>query len=99
MAAIVEPVPLLASEQDNDENLQHDTIDPTPTLEKRSKSEIFIRTAQGVLFTDTKSLKKRTRLESLVELAANPGTSRSNALLAQKALRYRKVQGCRRAYN
>ncbi|EGZ12515.1 hypothetical protein PHYSODRAFT_317554 [Phytophthora sojae] len=68
------------------------------TQETRSKSESFICTAQGIVFQDTKSQQYQTRLRNLMALAANPNSSKSNALLAQKALRYRnKMMERRRA--
>ncbi|KAG7392446.1 hypothetical protein PHYBOEH_006361 [Phytophthora boehmeriae] len=65
-------------------------------LEQRSKSEDFIRTAQGIVFPDTKCHQYQTRLDTLLELAANASSSQSNVLLAKKALRYRKVLERRR---
>ncbi|OWZ06936.1 hypothetical protein PHMEG_00020741 [Phytophthora megakarya] len=65
----------------------HHTTEP---LEQRSKSESFICTAQGIVFQDTKSQKYQTKLKSLVAMATS-SRSDSNALLAKKALRYRKV--------
>ncbi|KAI9914980.1 hypothetical protein PsorP6_006972 [Peronosclerospora sorghi] len=60
-------------------------------LEQRSKSESFICTAQGIVFQDTKCQKYKSKLNRLVALATDPSSSQSNVLLAQKALRYRKV--------
>ncbi|KAG6584689.1 uncharacterized protein IUM83_07922 [Phytophthora cinnamomi] len=69
-------------------------------MELRSKSEGFICTAQGIVFQATKSQQYQTRLKSLMALAANPSSSNHNALLAQKALRYRnKTLERRRAYS
>ncbi|KAG2780570.1 hypothetical protein PC129_g5006 [Phytophthora cactorum] len=66
-------------------------------LAHRSKSESVIRTTQGVKFED-KCRKYQTRLDNLMALAADPCSSKSNALIAQKALRYRnKTMERRRA--
>ncbi|KAG3074982.1 hypothetical protein PC121_g8189 [Phytophthora cactorum] len=66
-------------------------------LVHRSKSESVIRTTQGVKFED-KCRKYQTRLDNLMALAADPCSSKSNALIAQKALRYRnKTMERRRA--
>ncbi|RLN86371.1 hypothetical protein BBJ28_00006967 [Nothophytophthora sp. Chile5] len=60
-------------------------------LEQRSNSDKAICTAQGVVFQDDKFQQYKGRVEDLIQLAADPATSQSNALLAKKALRYRKV--------
>ncbi|ETM98820.1 hypothetical protein PPTG_19259 [Phytophthora nicotianae INRA-310] len=58
------------------------------TLAKRPQSTSVVVTAQGVKFKD-KYNRYQSRLEHLMALATDPTSSKSNALLAQKALRYR----------
>ncbi|EEY70324.1 uncharacterized protein PITG_05713 [Phytophthora infestans T30-4] len=65
-------------------------------LERRSKSESFICTAQGIVFQDTKCQRYQSKLNKLVALATNSTSTQSNVLLAKKALRYRKVLERRR---
>ncbi|KAL4101486.1 hypothetical protein PRIC1_005240 [Phytophthora ramorum] len=65
------------------------------SLARRSKSESFICTAQGVVFQDATS-RYQGKLHSLEEMAASASGSQSNVLLAKKALRYRKVLESRR---
>ncbi|KAG6584724.1 uncharacterized protein IUM83_07927 [Phytophthora cinnamomi] len=88
----------LSSEQLADDlyPLLHQGGESLATLEQRSKSESFICTAQGVVFEDTKCQSYRSKLDSLVALAASSSSSQSNVLLAKKALRYRKVLERRR---
>ncbi|KAG7378125.1 hypothetical protein PHYPSEUDO_010530 [Phytophthora pseudosyringae] len=64
---------------------------------RRSRSESFICTAQGVVFEDAKRAYG-AKLSGLVALAANANDlgTRSNVLLAKKTLRYRKAIGRRR---
>jgi hypothetical protein len=102
LAAIVEGQPLSAESEGRTAAHPFQSTPETPaTLEKRSKSESFICTAQGVVFQDTKGQQCQARLERLVELARNPAcSSQSNALLAKKALRFRgKALERRRAYS
>ncbi|KAE8981279.1 hypothetical protein PR003_g18505 [Phytophthora rubi] len=89
---------LLSPEQSADDlhPLLHHGGESLAALVQRSKSESFICTAQGVVFQDTKSQSYRTKLDSLMALAAGSSSSQSNVLLAKKALRYRKVLERRR---
>ncbi|CEG41267.1 uncharacterized protein PHALS_11625 [Plasmopara halstedii] len=52
-------------------------------------SRFMIQTAQGVKFEDPKYCQYQKKLDNLKALATCADTSSSNALLAQKALRYR----------
>ncbi|ETI55112.1 hypothetical protein F442_02141 [Phytophthora nicotianae P10297] len=79
----------LATIVDEHTNQSGNNISPAAVpLLKRSKSERVIRTTQGVKFED-KDRKYQTRLDNLKVIAADPCSSKSNALIAQKALRYR----------
>ncbi|ETK97247.1 hypothetical protein F441_00207 [Phytophthora nicotianae CJ01A1] len=73
------------------------TGEPLLALQHRSKSESFICTAQGIVFEDARS-EYSSKLSNLEALAANNNAlgTRSNVLLAKKALRYRKGVGRRR---
>lgn len=73
------------------------TDEPLPALKHRSKSESYICTAQGVVFEDNRS-ECSSKLDQLVALAtsSNARGTRSNVLIAKKALRYRKASGRRR---
>ncbi|CEG37648.1 uncharacterized protein PHALS_05426 [Plasmopara halstedii] len=72
-------------------------VEPVLALKHRSKSESFICTAQGIVFEDNQS-EYSSKLDQLVALAANLNAqgTRSNVLLAKKALRFRKAIGRRR---
>ncbi|KAG1701912.1 hypothetical protein DVH05_010403 [Phytophthora capsici] len=103
LAAITEGEPLYIQPEDEENQEQTQPtqrIDPDDvTLALRSKSESMFCTAQGVKFED-KCHNYRSRLDSLVALAANPTSSNSNSLLAKKALRYRsKTMERRRTYS
>ncbi|CAH0479890.1 unnamed protein product [Peronospora belbahrii] len=64
-------------------------------LKRRSTSEAFVCTLQGIVFEDAKR-QYHSKLTKLVASNANPLGTQSNVLLAKKALRYRKAMEGRR---
>lgn len=90
LATIIDEMPLYQSKAENRKVFDKPEKcyeQDSETLSQRSR--LLIRTAQGVKFESPQSLEYKKRLENLVLLATSPNTSPSNALLAQKALKYR----------
>uniref|UniRef100_H3GIP7 Uncharacterized protein n=1 Tax=Phytophthora ramorum TaxID=164328 RepID=H3GIP7_PHYRM len=66
------------------------------TIPRFSVTELYVRTSSGVVFQDEEFQRETlAKAERLVEIASSPESSERNALIAQKALKYREMRSRR----
>ena len=69
---------------------------PAVSQTRCSMTELYVRTSDGVVFKDEEFQREIVaKTERLIETAMSPESTERNALIAKKALKYRKMRSRR----